>query len=151
MAHDSRVSISIVRSCTNDDWFPVRTFAGLEEVLHSFSTEFSILWVCCHLVSKERTDWEKLWVLLNSCCHGNGTLEQKHTWWWWVVMTRNLFNLWIKSLQLLSRAKPGPSTDERIKSGSARGPKKIPELEDFLSQRDYSGAIALLEVISFSD
>lgn len=51
-------------------------------------------------------------------------------------------------LQMLSRAKPAvggesPHTDKRKKKG-----RKIPKLEDLLSQRDFTGAITLLEVMS---
>lgn len=49
---------------------------------------------------------------------------------------------------MLSRAKPAvggdlPHTDKRRKKG-----RKIPKLEELLSQRDFTGAITLLEVIS---
>ena len=50
--------------------------------------------------------------------------------------------------QMLSRAKPAvggdlPHTDRRKKKG-----RKIPKLEELLSQRDFTGAITLLEVMS---
>lgn len=50
--------------------------------------------------------------------------------------------------QMLSRAKPAvggdpPHTDKRKKKG-----RKIPKLEELLSQRDFTGAITLLEVMS---
>lgn len=49
---------------------------------------------------------------------------------------------------MLSRAKPAvggesPHTDKRKKKG-----RKIPKLEDLLSQRDFTGASTLLEVMS---
>lgn len=49
---------------------------------------------------------------------------------------------------MLSRAKPAvggdlPHTDKRKKKG-----RKIPKLEELLSQRDFTGAITLLEVMS---
>lgn len=48
--------------------------------------------------------------------------------------------------QMLSRAKPAvggdlPHTDKRKKKG-----RKMPKLEELLSQRDFTGAITLLEV-----
>ena len=49
---------------------------------------------------------------------------------------------------MLSRAKPAvggdpPHADKRKKKG-----RKIPKLEELLSQRDFTGAITLLEVMS---
>lgn len=49
---------------------------------------------------------------------------------------------------MLSRAKPAvgggpPHIDKRKKKG-----RKIPKLEELLSQRDFTGAITLLEVTS---
>lgn len=49
---------------------------------------------------------------------------------------------------MLSRAKPAvggdlPHTDKRKKKG-----RKMPKLEELLSQRDFTGAITLLEVMS---
>jgi hypothetical protein len=47
---------------------------------------------------------------------------------------------------LLSRAKPAPSTTNNAKEK----PKKVkPELEDLVRERDYVGAITLLDVTNF--
>jgi hypothetical protein len=47
---------------------------------------------------------------------------------------------------LLSRTKAADDPIKR-KEGQEKQKKRPPELEDFLMKRDYSGAIALLEVI----
>ncbi len=47
---------------------------------------------------------------------------------------------------MLSRTKPatGPGAAAAVKEKQSK--KKIPKLEDFINQRDYMGAITLLEV-----
>lgn len=57
--------------------------------------------------------------------------------------------MWICPLQLLSRTKAAddPKKKQEIQE---KQKKKLPELEDFISKRDYSGAIALLEFLRTS-
>ena len=52
------------------------------------------------------------------------------------------------TLQLLSRTKAAEDPAKK-QEATEKQKKKLPELEDFLQKRDYSGAIALLEVSIF--
>ena len=51
-------------------------------------------------------------------------------------------------LQMLSRTKPavGPGSQTSTSAKDAKKKRKMPKLEDFLLNRDYTGATSLLEV-----
>jgi hypothetical protein len=59
---------------------------------------------------------------------------------------KNQFSLFEFSLKLLSRTKAADDPNKRQEI-IEKQKKKLPELEDFLQKRDYSGAVALLDVI----
>ena len=48
---------------------------------------------------------------------------------------------------MLSRSKPAVPNER--KDGKSEKDKKLPDLEDFLKNRDFTGAMALLEVFYF--
>ena len=56
----------------------------------------------------------------------------------------------LQSLQMLSRTKPalGPGCTPSVTDSQKKN--TFPKLEDFLDSRDYTGAIALLEVCYFA-
>ncbi|KAI8420009.1 hypothetical protein MSG28_008607 [Choristoneura fumiferana] len=47
------------------------------------------------------------------------------------------------ALDILSRSKP--ATDSRTSTGSSSAKRHVPELEDFILKRDYTGALTMLE------
>lgn len=49
--------------------------------------------------------------------------------------------------QMLSRAKPAVSTGTNASSTANDKKKKVPRLEDFIANRDFTGASTLLEVV----
>ncbi len=58
-----------------------------------------------------------------------------------------IFIIFFLNHKLLSRAKPALGSSVGSNTGSGSGQKQsTPELKDFLTNRDYTGAIALLEV-----
>ncbi|XP_073953498.1 intraflagellar transport protein 56-like [Choristoneura fumiferana] len=46
---------------------------------------------------------------------------------------------------ILSRSKP--ATDSRTSTGSSSAKRHVPELEDFILKRDYTGALTMLEFL----
>lgn len=48
--------------------------------------------------------------------------------------------------QILSRLKPAVNTKPLTTAATGSSQKVLPKLEDFLSARDYTGALTLLEV-----
>lgn len=48
-------------------------------------------------------------------------------------------------VQILSRAKPTTTKDQSLAEKEGSKGKELPKLEDFLTRRDYTGAIAILE------
>lgn len=52
----------------------------------------------------------------------------------------------VDTFQILSRAKPALGANTGPQVTAATNKKALPKLEDFLSKRDFTGAITLLEV-----
>lgn len=52
----------------------------------------------------------------------------------------------VDTFQILSRAKPALGSNTNAQVTAATNKKALPKLEDFLSKRDFTGAITLLEV-----
>lgn len=57
----------------------------------------------------------------------------------------NYFRVFTAHLQILSRSKPAAS-GQAPSAGKEKKKRKFPRLEEFLQNRDYVGAITLLEV-----
>ena len=59
------------------------------------------------------------------------------------------YNAFLKILlQMLSRTKPANAPPAAAAAKDQKKKKKIPKLEDLLDNRDYTGAITLLEVMT---
>lgn len=71
-----------------------------------------------------------------------------------VCVTGQMYILILHFRQILSRSKPaaggGANSGESTSPLKEKKKKKLPKLEDFLQNRDYAGALTLLEVRSIT-